>query len=325
MSSRPSSGTKVSANRNGFAHVSFEATDVPPSPYWLKHMRPLLVPDNIISPVDCFEACTRYVSLAIKDSSGWRQRDLTTGENAREGKISMFTLQWTAIPLLFFSQGKAPYIGTHILHTGVLLGYAPSILTLARMGLEKKLLNSSPNFAPTKEALEKLAASSTGPYTKYRPDALTLLGSLYAELGTPAGEDRALRCFSEAEKAASAPETKAEWEWRTMAISEQCKIYVRRKQTDRAHEVLRANVYELDNPKLCYQYAMLLDPNDPKRMAMLEKAAISGNSAAAREMARMERIRAATEGLTDWERRASGVLGDEWFAIAEADLRAEKE
>ncbi|KAI0376841.1 hypothetical protein F5Y04DRAFT_196753 [Hypomontagnella monticulosa] len=315
MSSRSSTG-RTSQSRNGFAQVNFTKADIPPSSFWYTRIKPPLVQDDEVSPTECFEACTQYASLAIKDAPGWRHRNLTTSEKADDGTIPIFTLHWAAIIMLLYPFQKVVSLATHILQTGVMLGYAPSILTLARMGLERNILDK-PLFAPTKEALEKLAASKKGPYTKYRPDTLTLMGIMYARLGTPAGEDQALQCFSEAENAASASGTKAEWGWRALAMKEQCEIYVRRKETTRAYELLRENIRELDNPDLCFQYAMLLDFDDPRRLTMLGKAAVSGYIPAAREMARMERVRAAAEDLTDWERFARGVRGDEWFAIAE--------
>lgn len=305
---------RVPPHRNSFAQVRFTLADVPPLSFWVNHVRPPLIPDGEVSPAECLEACRRYASLAIEDAPGWRQRALSPtgpGGNREDGTIPLSTLHYASI-MLMSSPATGGHLATHMLHTGVTLDYAPSVLAMARMALKVGRLHD-PQFAATKEALERLASGpKSDPY--YRPDALTLMGLLHARQGTPAGDERALRFFSDAEKAARVPN--AVWQWRPSAVLGQSRTYVRRKQPDRAREVLQIAAKELDNAEVCFEYAMLLPADDPERMPMLERAAVSGVEGAAREMGRIELQRAAEEGLSSAERREREVLADEWLAIA---------
>lgn len=305
---------RVLPHRNTFAQVRFTLADVPQLSFWTKHARPPLIPDGEASPAEFLEACQRYASLAIEDAPGWRQRALTpspTGGNRDEGTIPLSTLHYASSILMRFPAAGG-HLATHILHTGVTLNYAPSVLTMARLGLKAGRLDD-PQFALAKEALERLASSPKSD-AYYRPDALTLMGLLHARHGTSAGDERALRFFSDAEKAARVPN--AAWQWRPDAVLEQGRTYLRRKQPDRAREVLSSAVKEVDNADVCFEYAMLLPADDPERMPMLERAAVSGVEGAAREMGHIESQRAAEEGLSSAERREREFIADEWLGIA---------
>ncbi|OTA85093.1 hypothetical protein M434DRAFT_400255 [Hypoxylon sp. CO27-5] len=307
---------RVPLHRNTFAQVRFTLADVPPLSFWTSNARPPLIPAGEVSPDEFLAACRRYASLAIEDAPGWRQRDLSTtasrGNLGNDGTIPFSTLHYASI-LLMRSPAAGGHLATHILHTGVTLNYAPSVLTMARLGLKAGKLDGL-QFSPAKEALERLAsARNRDPH--YRPDALTLMGLLHARQGTSAGDERALRFFGGASEAA-AREPGAAWQWRPSAVLEQSRTYIRRKQADRAREVLRVAARELDNADVCFEYAMLLPVDDPERMPMLERAAVSGVEGAAREMGRIEALRAKEEGLSSAERREREVLADEWLGIA---------
>ncbi|KAI0834829.1 hypothetical protein F5Y06DRAFT_277993 [Hypoxylon sp. FL0890] len=307
---------RVLAHRNSFAQVRFTLANVPALSFWESHVGPPLVPEGEVLPAECLEACRRYASLAIEDAPGWRQRALTpavttSGEHNSDDPIPLSTLYYAAVLLMRFPS-EGGHLATHILHTGVTLNYAPCILTMARVGIITDKLNR-PQFEPTKEALEKLA-SNPNREAYYRADALTLMGLFHARQGTSAGDDRALQFFRDAEKVARAPN--ATWHWRSSAALEQSRIYIRRKQPDLAREVLRVAAPKLDNAELCFEYAMLLPPDDPERMVMVQRAAISGVEGAAREMGRIESQRAAEEGLSSTERREREILADEWLGIS---------
>ncbi|OTA60779.1 hypothetical protein K449DRAFT_383512 [Hypoxylon sp. EC38] len=309
---------RVPLHRNTFAQVRFTLADVPPLSFWTSNARPPLIPDGEVSPAEFLAACRRYAYLAIEDAPGWRQRHLSTttttasgGNFANDGTIPLSTLHYASI-LLMRSPAAGGHLATHILHTGVTLNYAPSVLTMARLGLKAGKLDNL-QFSPAKEALERLASGrNRDPY--HRADALTLMGLLHARQGTSAGDERALRFFGDAAEAAKTPG--ATWQWRPSAVLEQSRTYIRRKQVDRAREVLRTAARELDNADVCFEYAMLLPADDPERMPMLERAAVSGVEGAAREMGRIELERVAEEGLSSAERREREVLADEWLGIA---------
>ncbi|KAI1144338.1 hypothetical protein F5Y05DRAFT_24230 [Hypoxylon sp. FL0543] len=297
-----------------FAKPHFALSDVPPLSFWTSNVGPPIVLDGEVSPVECLEACRRYASLALENAPGWQRRSITTsttttGKRA-SAPIPISILHYVALILLRV-RGERQYMAAHILYTGTTLNYAPAVLTMARLGVNASMLDK-PAFAVAKEALGRLASSrASDPY--YRADALTLLGLHHAQRGTPEGDNRALRCFEDAEKAAQAPD--AAWQWRASAVLEQSRILVRREQEDRAREALRAAL-ELDNADVCFAYAMLLPADDPERTPLLQRAAVSGVKGAAREMARIEERRAAEEGLGATERRIRQVIADEWAAIA---------
>ncbi|KAI1413619.1 hypothetical protein F5Y13DRAFT_160741 [Hypoxylon sp. FL1857] len=305
---------RVLPSRNSFAQVRFTKADIPPLSFWTFHVRPPVVPDGEASPAACFEACHRYAELAIEDAPGWRQRALSAAPTAAgdDGTIPLSTLHYAAL-LAMRSPATGGHLATHILHTGVMLNYAPSVLTMARLGFKADKLDK-PQFAPAKDALGKLASSANDRDAYYRADALTLMGLVHARQGTYAGDDRALRFFNDAAQAARAPD--AAWQWRVSAVLEQSRIYVRRKQIDLAREVLRTASHELDNAEACFEYAMLLPSDDPERTPMIERAAISGVEGAAREMGQIELQRAAERGLSSTERRQRRLIAEEWMGVA---------
>ncbi|KAL7627166.1 hypothetical protein AAE478_003942 [Parahypoxylon ruwenzoriense] len=320
-------------HRNSFAKVRFSAADVPPLPLWVERARDFRVADDeLATPAACRDACVRYAALAIEDKPRWRERMLSTSSSPATGggsQIPLYTLHYAAT-MLAQAPVLAGHLSTHILHSAVLLGYAPSVLTLARLGLRRGLLDS-PHFAAAREALEKLARvpgrgkpDPSGSY--YRPDALTLLGLAQAEQkpGTTASADRVLRYFEDAALAFAAaggdgsnPDA-VSWQWRISAILAQTPLYTARGDTARAKEVLRVGTYELDSEEACFQYAQLLTgpEEEEERTNLLRRAAISGVEGAARELGRQAEQEAEREGLGARERRDARFLADEWAGIA---------
>ncbi|KAI1397859.1 hypothetical protein F4819DRAFT_470583 [Hypoxylon fuscum] len=329
---RPAKAREV-AHRNTFAEVRFTASDVPPLSFFTAQARPPLVTSDEVTPSECFEACQQYARLAVEDSPGWRQRALTTttttfsSNSTTPGKIPLYVLHYAAV-MLMQSPTSAGHLATHILHTGVTLAYAPSILTIARLGLKRHMLDR-PHFAPAKEALERLAAARAPGQSdgRYRPDALALLGLAHAQLGS---DDRALWLLGGAAAAAKFQAQAQDgerwraptWHWGASAVLEQAKILARRRQADRARDVLREAARELDNADVCYQYALLLGEDDPERTAMLQRAAISGVEDAAREMGQAELRRLQEEEgrgegrMDERERRDRRVIAEEWLGVA---------
>ncbi|KAI4868951.1 hypothetical protein F4820DRAFT_408361 [Hypoxylon rubiginosum] len=360
LHSRPATvRARVPPGRNSFEKVRFTIADVPPLSFWAEYIKhPMIQPDEV-SAAECLEACRRYAALAIENSPGWRQRALTTtaptittsngnsggASSQDDGKVSLRTLNYVFAFLI--QSGTAGHLATHIMHSGVMLGHAPSVLTAARLALERDLLDR-PHFAPAKEALERLAASASssspssssrsstkrldrgnssgdGDGDYYLADALTAMGLIHARQNTPAGDERALRFFDRASHAAAAA---AAWQWRASAVLAQTKIHLRRGRRDRARELLRETAPMLDNAEAYYQYAQLLEGeiDDPERVALLERAAVGGAEGAAREMSRVELLRLEEEdgekkaggkgGLSEREKRDRRFLADEWLVIA---------
>ncbi|KAI2471668.1 hypothetical protein F4781DRAFT_386276 [Annulohypoxylon bovei var. microspora] len=295
---------RVPANRNSFEHVRFTAADAPPLSFWEAYTQPPLVPPDSVTPSACHEACRKYVSLSLEDGANWRSRC-----------PSLFTLHYVAVILINSSGNKD--LAMHVLHTGVTQGYAPTVLTTARLALKAGKLGR-PQFEIAKEALERLSypvSSNANRGNHYRPDALTLSGLAASSMNTPKDTDRALKLFSEA-AASFASSPGSSWQWRASAVLEHSKILLRQKRPDLARAVLGAQVRDLDNAEACHAYAMLLPPSDPERLALLERAAISGVEAAARELARVELERAAEPRLSKREQRDRRIIADEWLRIA---------
>ncbi|KAI1643415.1 uncharacterized protein F4817DRAFT_254724 [Daldinia loculata] len=313
---------RVPLHRNTFIKIRFTEADVPSLPFWTKHTIPPFVPNGEVSPTQCLEACKRYVHLAIENKPNWQQRNLSptaASPTTRDGTIPFFTLHYAAITLLLFAQTPGNrFLALHILTTGTTAGYAPSALTLARLGHKTNNLEN-PQFAHAKESLAKLLASPdrSSSSSEYRPDTLTLAALVQIATNTRAGTDRATQLLEDASKAYSAAGENAVWHWRARGVLALSRLLLERKQTARARAILSAAVKELDDPEICFQYAMLLPRSDPQRRVLIQRAAVSGVEEAAREMAK-ETLESLEEekGLSAWERKARGVIADEWAGIA---------
>ncbi|KAI2613286.1 hypothetical protein GGR54DRAFT_616052 [Hypoxylon sp. NC1633] len=337
----PNSGPTGSKARltPDFGQVRFTAQDVPPLTYWITAVGPPYVLNGEVTAAECHEVCQRYAALALEDAPGWRQRHIAlpfssssarTGAGAGTGrakpddrnKIPLPTLHYVAVMLMHSRTG---HIATHMLHTGVALLYPPSVLTLARTGLRRDLLDR-PQFRSTREALQKLSSSSQPPpgidVAYYRADILTVAGLAQTRLHTREADDRALKYFAAAATAASGPEPSASaWQWRVTAVLTQSQIHLQRGERERALAILRQAARELDNEQLCYRYAMQLPADDPERGTMLQRAAVSGVAEAARELGRVEEERLKDEEKGDGRGAIMSVkerrcLADEWLAIA---------
>ncbi|KAI1654441.1 hypothetical protein F4813DRAFT_208691 [Daldinia decipiens] len=336
ISTTPAPRVKARAplHRNTFIQIRFAEADIPDLSFWTKHTIPPFVPDGEVSPTQCLEACKRYVHLAIENKPNWQQRNLSptaTSPTTHDGSIPLFTLHYAAITLLLFAQTPGHrFLALHILTTAATAGYAPSTLTLARLGHKTNNLQN-PQFAHAKESLATLLANpSRSP--EYRPDTLTLaaLVQLAAPAPTRATADRATQLLEDASKAysaaggttaaAAAAAVVVYWHWRARAVLALSRLLIERKQTARARAILRAAAAELDDPEICFRYAELLPRPDAERRVLIQRAAVSGVEEAAREMARETRAsleeEEQTKGLSAWERRARGVIADEWAGIA---------
>ncbi|KAI1479613.1 hypothetical protein F4774DRAFT_381555 [Daldinia eschscholtzii] len=331
----PQVKARVLPHKNTFINqIRFNQADIPDLPFWLTHTVPPLVPNNEVSPVQCLEACKRYVALATENAPGWQKRHLsataTSPAITQDGKIPLFTLHYAAAILLLFARTPGShFIVVHILTTGTTLGYVPAVLDLARLGQRSGNLNM-PQFEHAKEGLARLVADPVRS-REYRLDTLTLAALAQISINTRASTDRAVQLLEEAFKtyeaaaaaAAAGGEKKQKqqngvvfWQWRTSAVLALSKIYVQRKQLDLARELLSSTAEELDNPELHFLHATLLEPSDPHRSYLLRKAAVSGVEEAAREVARETAESLKEEGLSDWERKARQVIADEWAGIA---------
>ncbi|KAI1100388.1 hypothetical protein F4804DRAFT_319093 [Jackrogersella minutella] len=305
---------RVLPTRNSFAQVRFKPIDVPGLRSWEEFVKLPVIAEGGVSAVECHEACQRYAALAVEDKSGWRKRVLSaSATSVTETGIPLSTLHYAALMLMQSPAGGRGHIATHILHSGVLLDYPPAVLAMARLGLRSGK-SARPQFELASEALARLANTPPGGKNAYyRADALTLRGLHAASPHTRAGDDRALHLFV---VAAAAAASEGPWQWAASAALEQSRIYVERGQPERAREVLRPRVEELDNADVCLQYALLLRESDPERLSLLERAAVSGVEAAARELGRMGAESAKEPGLSPAERVERRVLADEWMGIA---------
>ncbi|KAF3060010.1 hypothetical protein GL218_04377 [Daldinia childiae] len=313
---------RIPPHRNTFIQTRFTEADVPGLPFWIKHTVPPFVPNGEVSPTQCFEACKRYVHLAIENKPNWQQHNLsltaTSPTTTHDGTIPFFTLHYAAITLLLFAQSREPrFLALHILTTGTTANYVPSTLTLALLGHKTNSLGN-PQFAHAKESLARLLASPDHrSSSEYRPDTLTLAALVQSGTNTRAGADRAIQLLEDACKAYSA--AGGTWHWRARGVLALSRLLLERKQTARARAVLSAAVDELDDPEICFRYAMLLPRSDAERRVLIQRAAVSGVDEAAREMARETREGLEEEeekGLSAWERKARGVMADEWAGIA---------
>ncbi|GAW24293.1 hypothetical protein ANO14919_138770 [Xylariales sp. No.14919] len=200
--------------RESFAKVRFTYADVPPREFWVKQARAPLVTD--LSADECLQAAQAYVNAALRDISGWRERLIILGENSTaqssvgKGKgetISAYTLHYVAVMIVMAQRGPAGHLAMHILHTLADLDYTPSILTMVRMALQRRLLGQL-QFEPAFEGLERILrrigdgstskSSSKGSKGDLAADACTLRALIYAAENTHEGDNNALRWFRRA-------------------------------------------------------------------------------------------------------------------------------
>ncbi|KAI3336585.1 hypothetical protein HD806DRAFT_528185 [Xylariaceae sp. AK1471] len=212
-STASSRSMRAVATRDSFAKVRFTRADVPPREFWEQHARAPLVAD--LGADECLQTAQAYADAALKDAPGWRQRLIAA--DGGEGKtLSAYALHYVAVMIAMNSQGNAPHLATHILHTLTGLDYAPSILTLVRMALQRRRLDQ-PQFEPAVEGLERMLkrigdgsgnkASSRRSKIDFAADACTLRALIYAAENTREGDNNALRWFRRAYEIGSALES----------------------------------------------------------------------------------------------------------------------
>ncbi|KAI1384447.1 uncharacterized protein F4822DRAFT_363794 [Hypoxylon trugodes] len=326
-------------DRNSFAKVHFTPVDIPSLPFWIAHAHPPLIPANAdeahLSPEDFFKICQQYVSLAIQNSPDWRQKAIATtiSTNPNDDRIPLSTLQYIAF-ILMSSGGSGHLIARHILHTGITFNYPPSILTMARFGVISNAI-FKPQLAAAKEGLDKLASSPKLPTTStspskgtnrgndfdaayYRPDALTLKAIIAFLENTSPSTSQGIHLLAEAERASIPGPPTVRWQWRDLGaryLGIALQIPNQEpKNFDQAKKILRRLFYEYDTPEVCYRYASLLDPGDPERLRLMERAAVSGSEDAAREMGGLVRERVERDGGGSGDRDLK-FMAEEWERI----------
>ncbi|KAI1074102.1 hypothetical protein F5B20DRAFT_596652 [Whalleya microplaca] len=310
----PSRMAKVPPHRNSFAEVRFTASDVPPLDFWERLARPPLITPDLAPTLTASaiaDAATRYAALALENAPGWRT-------HLHRHQLSPHALHAAAAMILTGGGSRTFYLALHILHTLTGAGYAPATLTTARLALRTRGTPlSSPQFAGAREGLERLWRR------RESADACTLMGLVYAAGNTPEDERSALQCFRAAREVDDVKGVHArgkargeEWQWKASALLHMGRIYLRRGQREKAEMAFREGVCELDNAEACYCYATLLAEDDPQRVGLLEKAAMSGVVEAARELGRLELKRVDEEGLSKTEKLDRQVLADEWLGVA---------
>ncbi|KAF2965842.1 hypothetical protein GQX73_g7741 [Xylaria multiplex] len=205
---------KKLTTRDAFAKVRFTRADVPPRGFWDAQARAPLVTD--LSADECLHAAQAYADAALKDNSGWREQlivvndDSTAWSSDGKGKgktLSAYTLYYVAVMIMMSPPGPVSYLATHILNTLVGLRYTPSILTMVRLALNRRMVGQ-PQFEPAFEELERILrrigdGSSSKSISKdtninLAADACTLRALLYAEENTREGDNNALRWFRRA-------------------------------------------------------------------------------------------------------------------------------
>ncbi|KAI1640175.1 hypothetical protein F4809DRAFT_665554 [Biscogniauxia mediterranea] len=342
----------IPPSRDTFARARFKRSDLPPVSFFASQLRPpLITTTNTTTPTlpsarSCHRALEQYLALALSPSASptWRDK-LPFSDGARASSStsssgpSLATLHTGAAALILGPRGPAWRVALHVLHTGALRGYAPSVLTLVRFGLRARGLGQ-PQFEVAEAALRRLVRSpprleeedeeeKQGVQRPYLPDAYTLMGLVCAARDTRRDDDEALQWFRRAvESDAAAAEKGSEgseeeedhidndrWQWKESCLLGAAKIRIKRGELARAEPLLRYAADVLDSAKACSALAMLPGHTDARSPFYLGKAAVNGMPDACREMGRRETERASQEGLSEWERKRSLAFADEWMAM----------
>ncbi|GAP86515.2 hypothetical protein SAMD00023353_1900610 [Rosellinia necatrix] len=365
--------------REYYAQPKFSRADVPPLEFWEARARPPLVAD--LGADECLRTARAYVDAARKDGPGWRERLIAVKETPDDdgggkgaaaaattmttGKtpLSAYVLHYVASMLWQNHAGQSRFLAMHILRTLTVLGYAPSLLTMVRLGLMSKRLDQPP-FEPAREALERLMrrigdgnGGRGGEGGDFAADACTLRALIYAAEETHAGDTEALRWLRrayETDAAANAaaataatttgsgsgvssadapvptpaaggdgvPPFNPRWQWKLSFALTLAQVRLRRGELERARDAYAIAASDLDSAAGHLGLASVLQKlgaagSAAERLASLERAAASGDPAAAREMGKRERYRATEPGLGRWEKRKRQVVADEWLAVAD--------
>ncbi|KAI0597714.1 hypothetical protein F4775DRAFT_559345 [Biscogniauxia sp. FL1348] len=216
-------------NRDTFARPRFKRADLPPTSFFASQLRPPLISTTTTKPLPsssssssstpiakaCHRALDQYLNLALSSSSGsraWRDKLPVSDAGAGRSTPSLATLHTAATAMILGPRGPAWHMALHVLHTGALRGYAPSVLTLVRFGLRARQLGQ-PQFEVAEAALRRLAEGGYARLKRlpaaskeeeeelgisYLPDACTLLGLVHAARDTRKDDDLALLWFRRA-------------------------------------------------------------------------------------------------------------------------------
>lgn len=290
---------KTGLRRDTFSKVRFQQEHVPPLSFWAERARPPLVSD--LSPEECLAAAQKYAQLAIEDAPNWR-RKLTT-----EHRISLYTLHYIVAMIITGPPSPAWHMAMHMLHTGVQLSYAPSVLTIVRLAHQKNLLGHV-QFSQAEEAFARILAHRDD------PNACTLQGLIFASQRNSNSDAMALKWFLSAMQLGG--EEPGAWDWQASCYIGLAKIYLKQGKLAKAKETLRHAADGLDMPEACWLYANTFDQDDAERVVWLKKAAVSGNMAAARELGQAALRELNAENISNGKKKEGQLLADEWLAIA---------
>ena len=290
---------RLGPGKDAFAKVKFKKTDIPSFDFWADKARPPLVSD--LSPEECAATIEKYADLAIENAPKWREK-LTT-----DHQISLYTLHYIAAMVIMRPPSPAWHMAIHILHTAVRLSYAPSILTIVRLAHMRNLLGQT-QFAQAEEAFARVLAC------RDNPDACTLKGLILAARDRPDADVKALDWFRLAVQIGG--EEPGAWNWQASCYTGMAKIYLKQGEKEKARETLRHAANRLDVPEACWLYANTLAQDDADRAVWFKKAVVSGNMAAARELAQLELRDIDNASLSRREKEEKQAFADEWLAIA---------
>ncbi|KAI0476970.1 hypothetical protein F4859DRAFT_69720 [Xylaria cf. heliscus] len=342
---------------NTFARVRFTREDIPPREYWEAKAN---VPNPIakdVSADECFRAAQAYAHAALKDAPGWREKLITTADRSpdeEERTLSAYTLHYVAVTIIVGGGGPAAHLATHILHTLTGLDYVPSILTMVRMALQRKV-HGQPQFEHAVQGLERTlrrigdgsssSRSSSNNNIDLAADACTLRALLHMEQNTREGDNDALRWFRRAYEIggttstttppkANQPQNEADaaskgsegapfdpyWQWKASFALGVAAIRLKRGELDKAADMYELASSGLDSAAGYAKLAAVLErrgeADTDRYLEALEKAAASGDKDAARRMGMRAWHRAEEAGLSKREKRRRQVVAEEWMAVA---------
>ncbi|KAI5928423.1 hypothetical protein F4810DRAFT_643546 [Camillea tinctor] len=324
---------KAVPNRETYFRVNFKRGELPPLSFFEAQLRQPLF-DPSFTAESCHAALARYTDLATDPSSplNWRDKFPATDSEAPSSYPSLATLHTAATALILGPPGPWWRLALHVLHTGVLRGYAPSVLTVVRFAVRARGLGR-PEYEVAEAALGELAGGRGEPQG-LRADVCTLMGLVSAARGDGAG---ALVWFRRAVESDAAQQGKSRpdgppdanddddpfrWQWRTSCLVGAAHVRMQRQEPGKAAPLLQYAADTLGNAKACYMLSVALGAEHPRSAFYLERAAVSGLGEACREMARREVQQGREEARGAWERRRALVHADEWLELAkEKELR----
>ncbi|KAI1146288.1 hypothetical protein F4825DRAFT_441176 [Nemania diffusa] len=373
---------QVERSRDSLTKPRFARADIPPLEFWDLYARAPMVTD--LSAQECLETAEAYVDAALRNAPGWREKRITTNDipatqppdgspvvrgmapapdldRTKPKILSAYTLHYVAVMIVSGRLGQsspALHLAVHILHTLTSLDYAPSIITLVRIALQRRLLGK-PQYALAFERLERLLRridskgggggddKSTNKHSEANlaADAYTLRALIYAADDTREGDDNALRWFRRAyeidaaaskERAQATPPSSQDagetegvrfnphWQWKVSFALGVAAIRAKRGELGKARDMCEMAASELDNEKGYLEMAKVLErmgeAHTDKYVNSLEQAAASGVQEAMRKMATREWARSEEGGLSKQEKRRRQIVAEEWMLVAGASV-----